>query len=90
MRAALALHSSRAGGTMKKFPRKEVLDKQFAVVAEELEKEKLEGVQGGSGFGSAASTLMRSSIVYGVGLPILNQFRRWLGGGSNQGGSTPQ
>jgi hypothetical protein len=68
---------------MKKFPRKEVLDKQFAVVAEELEQEKLEGVQGGSGYGNIASTLMRSSIVYGVGLPVLNQVRRWLGGGNN-------
>lgn len=74
---------------MKKFPRKEVLDKQFAVVAEELEQEKLEGVQGGSGFGTAASALMRSSIVYGVGLPIANQIRRWFGGGSGQGGSNP-
>ena len=69
---------------MKKFPRKEVLDKQFAVVAEELEQEKLENVQGGSGFGQAAQTLMRSSIVYGVGLPVMNQIRKWLGGGSNQ------
>jgi hypothetical protein len=75
---------------MKKFPRKEVLDKQFAVVAEELEQEKLEAVQGGNGVGSLANTLMRGSIVYGVGLPIANQIRRWLGGGSNQGGSTPQ
>jgi hypothetical protein len=68
---------------MKKFPRKEVLDKQFAVVAEELEQEKLEGVQGGSTLSSIASTLARSSIVYGVGLPIANQIRRWFGGGGN-------
>ena len=74
---------------MKKFPRKEVLDKQFAVVAEELEQEKLEEVQGGSGYGGLANTLMRGSIVYGVGLPVLNQVRRWFGGGSNNGGSPP-